>query len=247
MANKPSKNNGVSFSDFQLPTNALAKVETETKEGSAAWLRKQALEHGSTDEQKLEKRRRWLTHSLISMKDHLDKFQLQKKMFFLDSKKREKDTLAAIEKAEAKSDEAEKLQKQLSHVLMLREQQKTQFEMLINQQLYQMAMLDAQCLCVDMMSIQIRGVKGKSGKKGTIRASMAMYAMDAAQESARIYRRLRKVSDALVAQYGLVIPMDDPEDDGENEPEEYEDDEVVDEDDVKRIKKEMEVVADDEF
>lgn len=241
------------FKTFDIPTNALAR--TAPKEDSTAWMRKQALEHGSTDEQKLEKRRKWLSNFLISMKKHCDQLQLRKKMFLVDSQKREKEALAAIEKAEPKSDEAAKCQQQLSNLLMFREQQLTQFEMLINQQMYQMAMLDGQCLCVDVMSIQIRGVEGKGGKKGTIRASAAVYAMDAAQESARIYRRMRKLCDALMVKYGIQLTTDyldpetgkdaDPEDYGEQEPDEYEDEDVVDEADVKRIKKEVE--GDDEF
>ncbi len=233
------------FQTFEIPTNALAKVAP--KEGSAAWMRKQALEHGSTDEQKLEKRRKCLSAYLLTMQDHLKALQTQKKLFLADSQKREKETLTAIEKAEAKSDEAARLQQQLSNILVLRDQQKIQFGMALNQQVYQMAMLDGQCLCVDMMSIQIRGVEGRGGKKGTIRASMAAYTMDAAQEAARVYNRVRKVTDAFCEKYGVPLPMDDPEDYGEDKPDEYEDDDVVDEQDVKQIKKEVKGGDDDEF
>lgn len=233
------------FQTFDIPTNALAKVAA--KENSTTWMRKQALEHGSTDEQKLEKRRKCLSAFLLSMDEHLKQLQLQKKLFLADSQKREKETLAAIAKSEVSSDESMKFQQQLSNILSIREQQKIQFGMAINDQIYKMAMLDAQCLSVDVMSIQIRGVEGKSGKKGTIRASAAVYAMDAAQETARIYRRVRKFTDAVAAQYGLVLPATDPEDYGDDEADEYDDEDVVSEQDAKKIKEEIGGDEEDEF
>ncbi len=242
-----AKQNSSPFQTFEIPTNALAKVAP--KEGSAVWMRKQALEHGSTDEQKLEKRRKCLSAYLLTMQDHLKALQTQKKLFLADSQKREKETLAAIEKAEAKSDEAARLQQQLSNILVLRDQQKIQFGMALNQQITQIATLESQCLVVDMMSIQIRGVEGKGGKKGTIRASAAVYAMDSAQETARIYRRVRKFFDAVQLKYNITLPeVDlDPEDYGEDEKDEYDDEDVVDENDLKELKKEVKGGADDEF
>ncbi len=228
-----AKSNGMENNGFDIPVTSLAKAH---EEGSpAAWMKEVAKEHGDTDPLAVERRRVRLTSYVVAMDSHLKKMQMQKKLFIVRTAKEMKEF-------EDKSPESPEKQQQLAQMRAYREQEIVRYETLINQCMFQVASVDAQCLAVDCLSLR-DDVKSKSGKKGKLRFSACVYNLDAAEFTRKTYNRMRKLYELLANQNPLTagtVSQDD-DDDG-NEPDDvvYDDEDVVTEEDRKAIKKEIE-------
>ncbi len=238
-----AKTNGTN-GGFNIPSTSLAK--TEAPEGSAAWLKSAAKEHGSTDPQKIEKRRERLSAWIATMEIGLKTTKMQKKQFLVRNQKMLDDAKTELEsfsKDSASPQQFAEAAKKLDGLTMYRAQQEQQFDMLIEQKIFNIASIDAQCLIVDCLSLR-ESVKSKSGKTGLLRFSSALYNMDGADFSQRAYRRLRKLYDLTAALNPLVaaqLEKDEVDEDVEESGEaEYADEDVVSEEDRKNIRKEVE-------
>ncbi len=234
MANKDSK------PGFGVPDQSIVKAAPA--EGSAAWMKKVAKDHGNTAPQKLEKRREVLSHLVSALNTGLKKFQMAKKVDLVRGKKalaEANKNLSALAEGSPEHTQARGAIKNAEQELQNREQQ---FDLLIEQKMTNMAMIEGLCLIVDCTSLR-ETVKSKSGKIGRLRFSSALYSADGSMYSIKAYNRLRKLYELLAAQNPLLagaIQDNDKEDEEEEGIEEYEDDDVVTDDDCKQIKKDLE-------
>lgn len=236
MAKTTGKQDG---SILDLPSTSLAKVEAV--EGSAKWMKEIAKEHGDTDPQKLEKRRVRLGAFVGLMERSLERLKMRQKLFLVEAKKRENELQDSLGKAEGSGEEYVKIQHSMASFKLMQQQQLDQFEVMIDQKITHLAMVDGICLTVDCVSIR-DDVTSKGGKKGRVRWTQALYTMDASDEAHRLYNRSRKLYDLVeqvAAKLGITAPsIVDPDDEG-SDTQEFEDEDVVDEQDKKAIRKEV--------
>ncbi len=231
-------------SAFDVQDNSI--VVSGPVEGSAAWMKKVAREHGDTNPQKLEKRRERLSSLATLLERGLKQIQVAKKVYLTRNQKQQ-DALAAKMKALPQDGkEFEALSEHLAGLQMERQGQEQQYELLIDQKITNMGMIEGLCLIVDCSTLR-EPVKSKSGKVGQLRFSHALYACDAAYYAGKTYRRVKKYFDIMAAQdpllAGAVSGADDDEEDGEEAT--YDDEDVINEDDRKAIQKEINTEGDD--
>jgi len=221
---------------FSIPDLSITKKEEP--EGSAAWMKSAAKEHGDTDPQKLEKRREKVSVFAAMMDKSLQALQLSKKQYLLRNQKLQENLAKSIAKMQSEGTPIDEAGRQMADLQMERIGQEQQYEMLINQQITNMAMVEGLCLIVDSLTLR-ESVKSKSGKKGMVRYSVALYSMDTALHSIKFYNRMKKLYDLMAAQNPkLAASLDAVDDEGDENEETYEDEDVVSDDDRKKIRDE---------
>lgn len=232
--------NGTQKSGFDIPTQSIVKAGDG--EGSAVWMKKINKEHGDTAPQKLEKRRERLSSLAALMERGLKQLQMWKKVYLARNQKQQEVQAFKLKSLEKGSAEIPLTEQRLMELQAEREAQSQQYDMLIDQKITNMAMVEGLCLVVDCSSLR-ETVKSKSGKVGMLRFSSALYTCDAAWEMTKVYNRLRKVFDLLSTTNpllaGVAEAKEEEDDEGEEGPE-YDDEDVVNEDDRKKIKEETE-------
>lgn len=231
-----AKENGV----FDIPDQSI--VVKGVEEGSAAWMKKVTKEHGDTDPQKLEKRRERLSAFSILMNQALKKLQVGKKVYITRNDKAQIEKLKELGAADQKSVEFERLSEEMGQLQLQRMSQEQQYDILINQSITNQAIVEGQCLIVDCLTLR-EPVRSKGGKIGQLRFSSALYACDAAFYAGKAYRRVKKLFDLMAQKDPLLAgALQDGDDDEDGEETEYNDEDVVNEDDRKAIKDEIDGV-----
>ncbi len=231
-------NNGTQKSAFDIPTQSLA-VKSNGDEGSAAWMKRISKEHGDTNPQKLEKRRERLSVLAAQMERDLKAFQMSKKVYLVRNQKLQDEAIKKLKTLPQDGKDFSDVSEQLGQIQLERQAQEQNYELLIGQKISNMAMVEGMCLIVDCMTLR-ESVKSKSGKVGLLRFSSALYACDGAWYAGKSYRRIKKLYDVMAAQNPLLAGSLDAEDDEEEgEDTVYDDEDVVTEEDRKKIKEDL--------
>ncbi len=221
---------------LDIPVTSLAK--TDDPGSHASWLKEVTKEHGDTDPLALERRRCRLTAYVAEMDNSLKALQMEKKVFIARSRKE-------IEAYRKNNPTDPEIEAKIAHMQGMQQQEIRNYGILINQAMFQVASVDAQCLAVDMLSLR-DDAESKSGKKGKLRFSSCLYTMDAAEFARKGYKRIKKLHELLAAQNPLIAgALDDSDDDSDDgDDAKYDDQDVLSDDERKQIKKE--VANDDE-
>lgn len=227
--------NGTQKPVFDIPDQSLATTEV-VDSGSAAWMKKITKEHGDTSPQKLEKRREKISVYAQIIEDAVKNLQIQKKLYLARNQKLINEKTAALKEAKKDSEPYIALSAYIDALQTERQQQEQNFQLLIQQSITNSAMVEGLCLIVDSLTLR-EPVKSKSGKIGMLRFSGALYMCDAAYYATKLYNRTKKMHDIMVSQNPALAAV--LEDDEGEEDAEYEDDDVVNEDDRKQIRKDL--------
>lgn len=229
--------NGTRKSAFDIQDQSI--VVAAQDEGSVAMMKKIAKEHGDTAPQKLEKRRERLSSLATLLERDLKQLQMSKKVYLLQNQKKQDEVMKKMKPLPQDGKDFIFLSERLAEMVLERQLQEQQYELLIGQKITNMGMIEGLCLLVDCMTLR-EPVKSKSGKVGQLRFSSALYNCDAAYYAGKTYRRLKKLCDTLIARDPLLAgalaaePDDDDEEDGEETT--YDDEDVVTDDERKKIK-----------
>ncbi len=223
---------------FDIPDQSL--VKSEPAENSAAWMKRVAKEHGDTSPQKLELRRAKLSHLAQLMESSIKNHQMQKKLFITRNQKAQDAALKKLATLQEGTADHTNVSEYVAGLQLERLSQEQSFGLMIQQSITNSAMVEGLCLVVDSLTLR-ETVRSKKGKIGTLRFSSTLYAYDAADYAVKTYRRLRKFYDLLAASQPLVAGALDKDDDDEEEENEngYDDEDVVDESDRKKIKEDL--------
>lgn len=231
--------NGTQKNAFDIPTQSIIKASDE---GSAEWMKKVNKEHGDTAPQKLEKRRERLSSLAALAERGLKQLQMSKKLCLTRNQKQQEGLALKLKAIQSDSAEYAALAERLLELQAERESQAQQYDLLIDQKITNMATIEGLCLTVDCLSLR-ETVKSKSGKVGMLRFSTALYTCDAAWEVTKVYNRIRKLYDLMAAQNPMLAGVVDAKGEVDEEIEEgpeYDDEDVVNEEDRKKIKEETE-------
>ncbi len=230
-------------SKLDIPTQSIVRAD-EPAEGSAAWMKQVAKDHGDTSPLKLEKRREKMSVFYQLMQRSLEGLRMQKKQATVRNKKIEEEALKKLRDTQEDSPDFARLGEYVGRVQLEKMSQEQQYDLLINQQIVNMTLVEGLCLIVDSVTLR-ETVKSKNKKVGMLRFSNALYACDATLYSVRTYNRLRKLTEMLAATNPLLAgSIDSGADDEEDGDEDggYDDDDVVNEEDRKKIREEVEGV-----
>ncbi len=103
----------------------------------------------------------------------------------------------------------EDTRKQLLELAQLQSAEGNQYELLLMQQMTNYTLIETMCLMIDSTTIRDE-VRTKGGKVGYTRWSQAMIMDSIAGDVSKMYKRMRKIHDALAP--GIVAPEDTDED-----------------------------------
>lgn len=218
---------------IDLPTMSMTKSSAKN---AAAEARAAAREHGDTDPLCIEQRRLRLSQQLLKMHEWREVTSAEKKA-----------TIAAFETGIAALQEQAStatdplviadLEQKTELMRQTRDAQAAQYNRLMKKEAVDCAMLEAQCIIIDSLTLRDE-VESDSGKKGRVRYSAALIASEAEYFAGQTYRRMLKMSKFLAAtnpEYAVLLAGDDEE--SESDDSKFSDADIVSDEDRSRIKK----------
>ncbi len=209
-----------------LPTTELVR-STESRY-SKEWFNKKGFDHGSTHKLKLEERRLALGKAYTVADEFVRQIAAQEKEAILAVDKFNREMVEPKGLSEA---ESKQFKMQFEALKMKQQANLFQLQCLKHQMKLQTSQLDATCLIVDCLTMRVK-VKSKAGKEGHYRITLANELIDLIPAIDDVARLLQRVLNPA------AIPGAD--DDETAEPaSQLDDEDVVNDDDVERIKSEQ--------